>query len=58
LTEVLKKISAYYTSSLKSSIDALMSIIEPFLMAFVACIVGTLLGAIYLPMADMVNLIS
>ena len=58
LTEVLKKISAYYTSSLKASIDALMAVIEPFLMAFVACIVGTLLGAIYLPMADMVNLIG
>jgi type IV pilus assembly protein PilC len=55
LTEVLKKISVYYTSSLKNSIDALMAIIEPLLMAFVACIVGVLLGAIYLPMADMVN---
>ena len=58
LTEVLTKISDYYVSSLKNAIDALMAIIEPFLMAFVACIVGTLLGAIYLPMADMVTLIG
>jgi type IV pilus assembly protein PilC len=58
LTEVLKKISIYYTSSLKNAIDALMAIIEPLLMAFVACIVGVLLGAIYLPMADMVNQIK
>ena len=57
LTEVLTKISVYYTSSLKNAIDALMAIIEPFLMAFVACIVGVLLGAIYLPMADMVTAI-
>jgi type II secretory pathway component PulF len=57
LTEVLKKIAVYYTMSLKSSIDALMAIIEPILMIFVAGIVGVLLGAIYLPMADMVNVI-
>lgn len=58
LAEALWKISSYYTMSLKSSIDALMSVLEPLLMAFVACIVGILLGAIYLPMADMVNQIG
>jgi type IV pilus assembly protein PilC len=44
--------------SLKNSIDALMAVIEPLLMAFVAGIVGVLLGAIYLPMADMVSVIQ
>jgi type IV pilus assembly protein PilC len=58
LTEVLEKISYYYTATLKNSIDALMASIEPILMAFIACIVGVLLGAIYLPMADMVNQIG
>lgn len=58
LTEVLKKISIYYTFSLKAAIDSLMSIIEPALMALVSCVVGALLGAIYLPMADMVNVIG
>jgi type IV pilus assembly protein PilC len=58
LTEVVEKISYYYTSTLKNAIDALMAIIEPLLMAFIACIVGVLLGAIYLPMADMVNQIG
>ncbi|MDR0607968.1 MAG: type II secretion system F family protein [Candidatus Peribacteria bacterium] len=58
LTEVLEKISHYYTSELKARIDTAMAIIEPLLMAFVACIVGVLLGAIYLPMADMVNQIG
>ena len=55
---MLKKISVYYTTTLKHSIDSLMAVIEPLLMAFVACIVGTLLGAIYIPMADMVNVIG
>ncbi|MBQ7075034.1 hypothetical protein IJM86_08610 [bacterium] len=48
----------FYTNSLKNSIDAFMGVIEPLLMAFIACIVGVLLGAIYLPMADMVNQIG
>jgi type IV pilus assembly protein PilC len=58
LTNVLKRISSYYSMSLKGAIDSLMAIIEPLLMAFVASIVGVLLGAIYLPMADMVQVIS
>ncbi len=58
LANVLKVISRYYLISLNSAIDALMAIIEPLLMAFVACIVGMLLGAIYLPMADMVQVIG
>jgi type II secretory pathway component PulF len=40
---------------LKNNIDAMMAVFEPLIMAFIACIVGTLLWAIYLPMADMVN---
>lgn len=58
LASVLKVISRYYLMSLNTAIDSLMALIEPLLMAFVACIVGVLLGAIYLPMADMINVIT
>ena len=58
LTDALARIAPFYTNSLKNSIDAFMGVIEPLLMAFIACIVGVLLGAIYLPMADMVNQIG
>ena len=58
LATVLKVISRYYLMSLNSAIDALLAVIEPLLMAFVAGIVGMLLGAIYLPMADMVQVIG
>lgn len=58
LTDVLRKISSFYLMSLNAAIDALTAIIEPFLMVWVAGMVGTLLWAIYLPMADMVNQIS
>ena len=55
LPTVLGRISPFYATSLKNNIDALMAVLEPLLMWFIAWIIGTLLGAIYLPMADMVN---
>lgn len=55
LPTVLSRISPFYETSLKNDIDALMATLEPLLMWFIAWVVGTLLWAIYLPMADMVN---
>lgn len=55
LSNVLKRISPFYASTLKNNIDALMAVLEPLIMAFIAWMVGTLLWAIYIPMADMVN---
>ena len=58
LPNVLNKISPFYTSTLKNNIDALMATLEPLLMCFIAWMIGSLLWAIYLPMADMVNQIQ
>ena len=58
LPNVLKKISPFYASTLKNNIDALMAVLEPLIMAFIAGIVWVLLWSIYLPMADMVNQIN
>ena len=55
LPSVLNRISPFYASTLKNNIDALMAVLEPFLMCFIAWVIGSLLWAIYLPMADMVN---
>ncbi len=55
LPTVLNRISPFYATTLKNNIDAMMAVLEPLIMAFIAWIVGTLLGAIYIPMADMVN---
>ena len=58
LPAVLKRISPFYAMTLKNNIDALMAVLEPMIMAFIAWIVWTLLWAIYIPMADMVNQIQ
>jgi len=55
LPAVLGRISPFYATTLKNNIDAMMAVLEPLIMAFIAWIVWVLLGAIYLPMADMVN---
>jgi len=55
LSNVLNRIAPFYATTLKNNIDALMAFLEPLLMWFIAAIIGTLLWAIYLPMADMVN---
>ena len=58
LPNVLNRISPFYASTLKNNIDALMATLEPLLMCFIAWMIGSLLWAIYLPMADMVNQIN
>lgn len=58
ITEVLKKMGDFYRDLLQTKIDILMSLIEPFLMAFIAVIVGVIVGSIFLPMADLVNVIK
>lgn len=55
LPTVLEKITPFYASSLKNNIDALMWVITPLMTVWIAWAVGSLMGAIYLPMADMVN---
>jgi type IV pilus assembly protein PilC len=56
--EVLKRMADFYRDLLQSKIDILMSFLEPILMAFIAVIIGTMVAGIFLPMADMVNIIQ
>lgn len=55
MTEVLKRISVFYRELLQNKIDMLLALIEPFLMAFIAVIIGIVVWSIFIPMADMVN---
>lgn len=58
LPSVLNRISPFYANTLKNNIDSLMATLEPLLMCVIAWVIGSLLWAIYLPMADMVNQIN
>lgn len=54
---VLAKISDFYKTQLETRIDIMMTAIEPILMVFIAWIIGSLVAAIMLPMANVVNTI-
>lgn len=56
--QILMKISTFYRNALQTKIDILMSVIEPLLMIIIASIIGVIVGSIFLPMADMVNVIK
>jgi type II secretory pathway component PulF len=40
MSDVLKRISTFYRELLQNKIDMLLALIEPFLMAFIAVIIG------------------
>ncbi|MCX6824011.1 MAG: type II secretion system F family protein [candidate division SR1 bacterium] len=58
ITEVLKKMADFYRDMLQTKIDILMSLIEPLLMALIAVVIGIIVGSIFLPMAELVNVIK
>lgn len=58
ITQVLRKMSDFYRDMLQTKIDILMSLIEPILMAFIAVIIWVIVGSIFLPMAELVNVIK
>ena len=58
IDEVLLRMSTFYDDSLDTQIKALMSLIEPLLMAFIAVIIWWIVASIFLPMADLVNTIN
>jgi type IV pilus assembly protein PilC len=58
ISEVLKKMADFYRDMLQTKIDILMGLIEPILMVFIAIIVGIIVGSIFLPMAELVNVIK
>ena len=48
----------FYRDMLQTKIDILMSLIEPLLMALIAIVIGVIVGSIFLPMAELVNVIK
>lgn len=58
ITNVLKKMSDFYRYMLQTKIDILMDLIQPILMAIIAIVIGVIVGSVFLPMAELVNVIK
>lgn len=56
--EILKKMSEFYRDMLQTKIDILMEFLEPILMSIIAIVIGIIVGSIFLPMAELVNVIK
>lgn len=58
LGQVLLSVSKFYRYKFQITIASLMSLIEPLLMAIVAVIIWVIVASIFLPIADLVNVIA
>lgn len=47
---MLEKVADFYQSEVDRAVDTLKSLIEPLMILFLACIVGSIVAAIFLPM--------
>ena len=55
---MLLKVAEFYNQEVEATVDALTSLIEPLLIAFVGGFVGAAVVALYMPMFNIINLIQ
>lgn len=55
---MLAKVAEFYNSEVTASVEALTSLIEPLLIAFIGAAVGAAVIALYMPMFNVINLIK
>jgi len=58
LAEILQTMASFYKEQLMQKISTVMSFIEPILMWFIAVIIWSIVSSIFLPLADLVNVIG
>jgi type IV pilus assembly protein PilC len=57
LEVMLEKIAEFYDNEVESTTEALTSLIEPLLIAFLGVVVGGMIVALYLPIFKITSLI-
>jgi type IV pilus assembly protein PilC len=55
---MLEKVAAFYDDEVTATVDALTSLIEPLLIAFIGGAVGAAVIALYMPMFNIINLVK
>jgi type IV pilus assembly protein PilC len=55
---MLDKVSEFYNSEVKATVEALTSLIEPLLIAVIGGAVGAAVVALYMPMFNIINVIE
>ena len=57
LEEMLGKIADFYEEEVDTAVDAMTSLMEPFIMAFLGVVIGGLVIAMYLPIFQMASVL-
>ncbi len=58
LDGMLQKIADFYEEEVSATVDALTSLIEPLMIAFMGVVVGGMIVALYMPMFSVITLIK
>jgi len=58
LEGMLMKISDFYDSEVKATVDSLTSLIEPILIGFMGLVVGGIIIALFMPILELPQLIN
>jgi type IV pilus assembly protein PilC len=58
LDTMLSKVADFYDQEVEAAVEALTSLIEPILIAFMGGAVGSMVIALYMPMFNIINLIK
>jgi type IV pilus assembly protein PilC len=58
LDAMLGKIADFYEDEVDAAVEALTSLIEPFMMIFLGGTIGTMLAAMYLPIFKMAGVVG
>jgi type IV pilus assembly protein PilC len=58
LDTMLSKVADFYDQEVEAMVEALTSLIEPILIAFMGAAVGSMVVALYMPMFQIINLIK
>jgi len=53
LDDMLSKVADFYETEVDNAVDALTSLLEPMIMAFLGVVIGGLIIAMYLPIFKM-----
>jgi type IV pilus assembly protein PilC len=57
LETMLEKIAVFYEQEVESMTEALTSLIEPLLIAFLGTVIGSMIVALYMPIFQITSLI-
>jgi type IV pilus assembly protein PilC len=58
IDQMLNKISQFYDEEVEATTEALTALIEPLMIAFLGCIVGAMIIALYMPIFKVFDLIG